>query len=124
MVRNLYTTNDTGGQLYDLATRTWTEVAAPPPTQITSPHGTVPFPFTGSADQQVWTGTELLELTNPTSPGNPALLPGRAYNPETNTWRVLPPLPHQLALPQWAGTAVVGYSTDRGQSVVVYYLPT
>lgn len=40
------------------------------------------------------------------------LPPGRGYDPATNTWRVLTPLPGAMALPQWAGTAVVGYGTD------------
>lgn len=104
------------GHLFDVTTSTWTEVPAPPPNPVTTPDGqTIPSLFFGTADQRVWTGSELLELTDFAVPldSTGSILSSRAYDPTTNTWRALPPLPTRFEAPQWVGTAAVGYGTRR-----------
>lgn len=125
MLTNRYGIAGNDGRIFDLAAQTWNDVAAPPPNQVTSADGRTFFPpFYSSSEQRLWTGAELLELTDFANPVSSTLPPGRAYNPATNSWRPLPPLPTRLALPQWAGSAVVGYTTDGARHVAVHYLPT
>ena len=124
MLTSRYGITGADGRIFDLATQTWNDVATPPPNQVTSADGrTFSPPFYSSSEQRLWTGAELLELTDFANPVSSTLPPGRAYNPATNSWRPLPPLPTPLASPQWAGSAVVGYTTDDARPVAVHYLP-
>jgi hypothetical protein len=96
-------------RVYDTASRRW---STPPPTP-----GGAPMPV----DEPIWTGTELLLLSLMPDLRNVQSMPdketirlqsGLAYNPASNTWRTIPPLPtlpHNL---QWAGTAVVDYTPN------------
>jgi hypothetical protein len=125
MTTNKYGITGTDGQVFDLGTQTWHPVTAPPANRVTSPNGlTFAMPFTGSPEQRIWNGSELLELTDFVALGSGTPLPSRAYDPTTNTWRALPTLPARMELPQWAGVAVVGYGTDHARSTVIHYLPT
>lgn len=129
LVTNLYGDLGTRGRLYDLTKSTWTDVASPPSNLATAPDGrSIALPFTANAAQRIWTGTELLLFTDfpvPWTPrDNDQRMPGRAYNPTTNTWRVLPPMPARVAAPQWVGTAAVGYALQDNRSVIAIYRPT
>jgi len=98
-----------GTHVYSVARNTVRRPSAPP--KATSAG------FAGYFAPRVWTGTELLFLTRspdfaaaPTPRQVPGLLPSRAYDPGSDTWRVLAPLPGATANPQWTGSALVDYA--------------
>ena len=126
MLTNRYGITGTDGHLFDLVAQTWSDVAPPPPNQMTSIQGrTFSPPFYSSPKQRLWTGSELLELISLREPRFfRAATEAVPTTPPRIPWRSLPPLPTSLASPQWADSAVVGYTTAAGRPVVVHYLPT
>lgn len=98
-----------GTHVYSVARNTVRRPSAPPKTTDAG--------FAGFFAPRVVTGTELLFLTRspdfaaaPTPGQVPGLLPSRAYDPGSDTWRVLAPLPGATADPQWTGSALVDYA--------------
>lgn len=98
--------------VFDFVSGAWSEAAAPP----APPAGE----FVGGVfGAPVWTGTELLflnKLPNVASSGRIdavwSLLPGRAYRPATNTWRVTPQFDVVAESPVWTGSVIVDYASD------------
>lgn len=113
-----------GARVYDLAGRTWTEAATPPANQVTTADGrTVDAPFFSDPAQRLWTGSELVELTDFRNPDNLTFPRSRAFDPVANSWRRLGSLPAPMNAPQWAGTAAVDFTTTRaGRSAVSHFV--
>jgi hypothetical protein len=88
------------GLAYHPATNSWTRLAASPLRTRRSPMG-------------AWTGRELIVAGgisgSPGSPHTAVLKDAAAYNPSTNKWRRLPPMPQPRAFGQviWDGKEVV-----------------
>lgn len=98
--------------VYDFARDKWSQAAEPPP----PPAGEF---IGGVFGKTVWTGAELIflnELPNlgvvKKSGATIGLLPGRAYRPSTNTWRVLPPVDTRPNTPVWTGSVVIDYTQE------------
>ncbi len=98
--------------VFDFVSGAWSEAAAPP--------GPPAGEFVGGVfDKPVWTGTELVflnKLPNVASSGGIdaawSLLPGRAYRPATNTWRVTPQVDVVAESPVWTGSEIVDYASE------------
>jgi len=98
---------------FDPATRSWRTIAAPPVSMTVPPTGRV----------AVWSGRELLMFgPSPAGPnatdGATGPTVGAAYNPTTDTWRVLASLPdhRRIDVGVWTGSEVLGYGEGSGVS--------
>jgi hypothetical protein len=94
------------GAAFDPATNQWRRLAA--------------SPLSGRfAQGAVWTGTEVLVWGGLSGEGDgiPSLDQGAAYNPATDTWRVLPQSPNPSVgwpISAWTGTTMLVWADGKG----------
>jgi hypothetical protein len=120
-----------GAHLFDTETQQWAAVPPPSSNSLSNTSGgSFSFPSPSDAAQRVWTGAELLLISDfqpprlEGVPPGPDRLPGHAYLPDRNAWRELPEVPGPMPSPQWAGNAAVDYENRNGRSFVVHYVPS